>query len=120
VAVVEQFPEYNERVEAHRPIAVQLVATRVDPATARPLDAGAEAAPAEAWKDIRPYGKGRDRRPEPRRGIAVTNEPDAQHRHPAMASLGGGRSLVVYSRHAGPGRCKVHAVLLSQERRVPR
>lgn len=114
VAVVEQPPPKKEGqpADVHREgQPMNIVALRVDPATARPLDTGAvdwsrggnlerDERIGEAMKTAKP-------------GILVASEPVSE-RHPALASPGGGRSLLVYSRRGGPDKYKIHAVLLSE------
>ncbi len=41
-------------------------------------------------------------------------EKNVQLRQPVLASLGGGKSLLVYSRHGGVGKYKIHVVVLSE------
>ncbi|HUT32058.1 MAG TPA: hypothetical protein VNE39_01145 [Planctomycetota bacterium] len=115
VAVVEQSSLVGENPR-HEPVSVRLVATRLDPADARPLDAGGTPAAANLT-DLRsvyhtPAGKEAKAKATP--GVQVAAEPGVQLRQPALASLGGGKSLVVYSRHAGVGRFKIHGVVLEQ------
>jgi hypothetical protein len=114
VAVVEQTVNhgYSDR-GVHVFLDVNLAATRIDPATARLLDTGSMEVPPQAWQDMRPYRQKAVKLSGPS-GIPVANEPQVQERHPAMASLGEGKSVVVYSRRGGPGQFKIHAVMLNQ------
>jgi len=115
VAVVEQCPNYTgSREGRHGPVEVDLIATRVDPQTGQPLDTGAQEVPARACRDPRPYGKDKALLAKARPGIKVAAEAGVRERHPAMASAGNGRSLLVYSRHAGAGNYKIHAIPLSE------
>ena len=56
---------------------------------------------------------------EAKKAIRVAAEPKVQLRHPAIASLGAGRSLLVYSRHGGIDRFKIQAVLLDNPAKQP-
>jgi hypothetical protein len=112
VAVVEQFPEFDERAKVGESIIAQLYAVRFDPTSGRPLDAKFEEAPTDAWRDLRPYGRQNELH-RPTSAIAVTRE-DFPSRHPALASLGNGKSLVVYSRHAGTQRTHIFTSVLEE------
>ncbi len=46
--------------------------------------------------------------------LVVTAEKNVPERQPALASQGGGKSLLVYSRHGGAYRWKIYAVMLSE------
>ena len=107
VAVVEQAPTWpNEWKPKSLPLNVELAATRVDPATGKPLDAG-------YWdKKGKPPNKEFHNLNNAKKAIVVASEPGTQSRHPAMASCGGGRSLLVYSRHGGVEDFKIHGILL--------
>ncbi len=91
---------------------VDLVATRVDPDSAHPLDFGHvpfDGKDARALAD--PVGRARSGSPT---GITVAAESGIPERHPALASSKNGRSLLVYSRHAGPGSFRICCVPLSE------
>jgi hypothetical protein len=103
LAVVEQIPVWQDRGEPESmPPDVSLVATRVDPKTGRPLDCSFS-------DDPKPW----DQR-DGKRAPTVAGEKGVNMRHPAMASTGGGKALLVFSRHAGPEKWKIHGVLLSE------
>jgi hypothetical protein len=107
VGVVEQFEQPGGKNDA-APTRVELSATRVDPANGKPLDVNFWDKP-DKIPDAE-FKKVNTERP----AVVVASEPGVQLRHPAMASCGGGKSLLVYSRHGGVGKYKIHAVLLSE------
>jgi hypothetical protein len=121
VAVVEQSPTLgSDRREGHAPVGVELVAARIDPAGGKFLDLGAclvegssndmrATLHSEAFKKAAAESGEKSLK-----GVKAASEPGVQLRHPALASLGGGKSLLVYSRHGGVDKYKIHAVLLSE------
>jgi len=116
VAVVEQ-SDLQKRGH-HAAPSVWLVATRVDPKTAATLDL--PSGPAEGTKvDMRgptgtPAYKQAVEKGKTQKGLRAAYEKDVQLRHPALASAGGGKSLLVYSRHGGVNKFKIHAVVLTE------
>ncbi len=93
-------------------VEVDLVASRVDPATGQPLDMGH--VPFDG-KDPAKFAKQvSEMRPKAPTGIVVAAEKSVFERHPALASSGDGRSMLVYSRHAGPCKFSLHSVLLAE------
>jgi hypothetical protein len=110
LAVVEQSGEKSFAAEK-----IDLIATRVSPQSGQPLDLGYAPGPKTTAGDIR--GAGQDPKlitAADKHGIKVAAEPNVPERHPVMASSGDGRSLLVYERHGGIMKYKVHAVLLSE------
>jgi hypothetical protein len=110
VVAVEQSDMINEGRQASP--SVWLQATRVGPAdpAARdvpsiPMVAGTR--PFESPEFKAACAKGQ-------KGLRAVYEKDVQLRHPALASLGGGRSLLVYSRHGGVDKYRIQAVVLSE------
>lgn len=94
-------------------VEVDLVATRVSPTTGQPLDFGH--VPYDG-KDVRNFAKLVDEvRPRASTGVIVAAEKYVFERHPALASSGDGRSVLVYSRHAGPRQFTLRCVLLSEQ-----
>ncbi|GIW81374.1 MAG: hypothetical protein KatS3mg105_3181 [Gemmatales bacterium] len=93
-------------------IEVDLVASRFDPETGQPLDMGHIAFdgtnPGSLLKRVSEV------RPKAPTGVVVAEEKRVFERHPALASSGHGRSVLVYSRHAGPGDFTIRCVLLSE------
>lgn len=92
------------------PAGVRLAATRLDAATARAIDAG--------WfdRDTKNPDKGpseADFKSAAKPPFAAT-ETGIKLRHPALASCGGGKAVLVYSRHGGVDNFKIHAVLLKE------
>jgi hypothetical protein len=106
VGVVEQF-EQGERNDS-APTRVELAATRLDAGSGKPLDVNFWDKP-EKMPDAEFKKMNGERKP-----VVVASEPGVQLRHPAMASCGTGRSLLVYSRHGGVGKYKINAVLLGE------
>ena len=104
MGVIEQFEQGGKHDAA--PSRVELAATRVDAATGKPLDCG-------FWdKKGKPPDKEFHNLNNAKKAMVVASEPGVQLRHPAMASCGGGKSLLVYSRHGGVGKFKIHGTLL--------
>lgn len=93
-------------------VEVDLVATRIDPASGQPLDFGSV---RFEEKDPQKHGKQiEELRAKSPVGIVVAAEKGVFERHPALASSGDGRSLLVYSRHAGPGNFTLRFVVLAE------
>lgn len=93
-------------------IETDLVAVRIDPQTGQPLDLGCLPFPGkEAEKYLKALDAVRTNAPA---GVEVAAEKGVFECQPALASSGDGRSLLVYSRHAGPGKFTLRAVLLSE------
>lgn len=117
LAVVEQTTNHGYSDQpggVHSPLLnVDLVATRVASSSGELLDTGCLAVPAHAWQDMRPFRqkaltlKGAS-------GIRVACDPEVSERHPAMASLGDGQALMVYSHRGSIGKFKIFGVLLSE------
>lgn len=124
VAVVEQSDIGQRKEESFShlpPPAIYLAATRVDPAAGAALDAGTclvtDAMAKPNATDMRRATHSKEcteaaakAQPAPK----VAAEAGVQLRQPAMASLGGGKSLLVYSRRGGVDKFKICAVLLSE------
>ncbi len=115
VAVVEQSPALaSPRRDPGVKIAVELAAFRIDPASGAAIGAGS--APAGESNDLRRAVKTKeykDAGSQPFEGVKVS-EKDVSLRHPALASTGGGKCLLVYSRRAGVDKYKIHAALLGE------
>lgn len=106
VGVVEQYEQGGKNDAA--PSRVELAATRVNPADGKPLDLAfwdKTEKPPDA--EVRKFNA--EKKP-----VVVASENGIQLRHPAMSSCGGGKSLLVYSRHGGVDTFKINAVLLSE------
>ncbi len=118
IAVVEQSPTLDAgRGDGRKPVNVELAITRFDTNDGTALDAGSYRIPDSMKGDLRAAIHSKEcgeaaKTAKP--GIRVTDGPDVQLRHPALASAGGGRALLVYSRHAGPGDFKLRAAVLSE------
>jgi hypothetical protein len=71
--------------------------------------------PSNGWEDMRgPRQKAIDQGLKGEPGLKVATDPEAPARHPAIASLGDGTSLVVYSGRGGVGNFKIQGVLLRE------
>ncbi|MCS7166675.1 MAG: hypothetical protein RMI91_13000 [Gemmatales bacterium] len=117
LAVVEQTTNhgYADRSQnIHAPVVnVDLVATRIASDSGQLIDTGCLAVSANVWRDLRPaYQKARGLQGMP--GIKVAEHPEISERHPALASLGQGDALLVYSYRAGINKYKIHGVLLRE------
>lgn len=114
VAVVEQSSLTGENPR-HEPVTVSLVATRLDPSDARPLDTtGVAAGTGPDLRAAHHTPAAKEARAKAAPGITAASEAGVQLRQPALASLGGGRSLLVYSRRGGVGNVKIHGLILEQ------
>ncbi|MCX7804663.1 MAG: hypothetical protein N3A38_05675 [Planctomycetota bacterium] len=117
VAVVEQVPEVTDGYRDHKPVNVKLVASRFSADDGMPLDLGGCAVSASNKGDLRAVVHSAEFKQAVEKkltGVTAAAEPGVQLRHPALASSGDGRSLLVYSRRGGPGRFKINGVLQSE------
>jgi catechol 2,3-dioxygenase-like lactoylglutathione lyase family enzyme len=116
VVVVEQNPGPTANAADHPAVNVDLVATRVDGETGKGLDlVGAAISDWKTGDKNAAHTAAEEAKKTGAYGVKVAaSEPGVQLRHPAMASCGGGKSILVYSRHGGVEKYKIHAVLLSE------
>ncbi len=118
VAVVEQVPELaGTDNRDHKPVSVKMVASRFSIEDGMPLDLGGCAVQASNKGDLRAVVHSAEYKQAAEKklaGVTVAAEPGVQLRHPALASSGDGRSLLVYSRRGGPGKFNINGVLLSE------
>ncbi|MGC4122930.1 MAG: hypothetical protein QM765_51850 [Myxococcales bacterium] len=121
VAVVEQVLIENAYAidpPGHPKVDVDLIATRVDGSTGAVLDLPAcpvFTGPGIGLQDVNASAACKTARAATSpAGVKVAGELGIQERQPALASLGARKSLLVYSRHAAPGKYKLYGVVLSQ------
>ncbi len=117
VAVVEQSPALGGEPKGNVPVSVELAITRFDTNDGTALDAGSYRIPDSLKGDLRAAIHSKEcgeaaKTAKP--GIRIAEGPDVQLRHPALASAGGGRSLLVYSRHGGLDDFRIRATVLSE------
>ncbi|MFC1672220.1 hypothetical protein ACFL01_03695 [Planctomycetota bacterium] len=115
VAVIEQSPGLtSDRRDPGAAITMELAAFRIDPSSGAAIDAGS--APAGTSGDLRRPVKTteyKESAAKPFTGVKIAEE-NLQLRHPSIASAGEGKCLLVYSRHGGVGKYKIHAAALSE------
>lgn len=96
----------------HGIVEIDLVALRVDPSDGRPIEMGSVPFDGgDPEKQAKQISAVRDKSPT---GVVVAGEKGVFERHPALASSGDGKSLLVYSRHAGPGKFVLQCRVLSE------
>jgi hypothetical protein len=111
LVVSERGTDVKGDQKAGAAVAIDLVASRIDPMTGQPLDFGS--VPFDGKNPEKLLPKIAQLRSQSPTGVVVVSENGVFERQPALASSGDGRSLLVFSRHAGPGKFVVHCVLLT-------
>lgn len=89
-----------------------VAASLMNPVTGQPLDYGS--VPFDGKNPEELSAKIAQLRSRAPTGVIVVSKQGVFERQPALASTGDGRSLLVYSRHAGAGRFVVRCVLLAE------